>query len=324
MRSASLVQSERFCVPSYPRGWFAIADAHELPVGAVLPIRALGRDYVAFRGEDGVARVLAAHCPHLGAHLGHGGSVRGNKLRCPYHGWCFDGRGTCVEIPFARKIPDGARVPPHETRERAGMVFVWHDPVGGPPDFDLPEISLAASASDRAWIPQDPRTFTIHGHVQDMMENTVDSTHFVAVHELEEAPRMVPEAAGPLFHVHSTIRYPLRLGGAEGTLDTTSYGLGFATTHFRGLAETLLISAATPIDLETSVLRVWPLVRDMGEPMLVATVAAFFLTEVLRQIEADAKIWAHKVLVARPLLAEGDGPIGAYRRWTRQFYPEAP
>jgi hypothetical protein len=31
--------------------------------------------------------VLSAHCRHLGAHIGHGGTVNGDRVVCPFHGW---------------------------------------------------------------------------------------------------------------------------------------------------------------------------------------------------------------------------------------------
>ena len=33
-------------------------------------------------------------------------------------------------------------------------------------------------------------------------------------------------------------------------------------------------------------------------------------------------IWTHKRYVHPPALSKGDGPVGLYRRWARQFYPE--
>lgn len=38
----------------------------------------------------------------------------------------------------------------------------------------------------------------------------------------------------------------------------------------------------------------------------------------------DVPIWEHKVHVNPPALAEGDGPIGKYRQWVKQFYVQPP
>ncbi|WP_420706432.1 hypothetical protein [Streptomyces sp. MspMP-M5] len=43
----------------------------------------------------------------------------------------------------------------------------------------------------------------------------------------------------------------------------------------------------------------------------------------VRDIRQDIRIWHHKTYLERPRLAEGDGPITAWRRWTSQFYSPA-
>jgi len=42
----------------------------------------------------------------------------------------------------------------------------------------------------------------------------------------------------------------------------------------------------------------------------------------LADVTQDLAIWEHKTYVHPPRLAEGDGPVGRYRTWTRQFYRE--
>ena len=67
----------RFPFSRYPNGWFQIAYSDELEKGQVVPLRYFGKDLVLFRTEGGEAQLLDAYCPHLGAHLGHGGKVQG-------------------------------------------------------------------------------------------------------------------------------------------------------------------------------------------------------------------------------------------------------
>src|SRR6476660_8218491 len=102
---------QRIPLPAFPNGWFGLCYGDEVPAGGVKSVHALGRDLVAFRGEDGRVHVLDAYCVHLGAHLGHGGTVVGNTIRCPFHGWCYEGAtGRCVEVPYAKKVPPKAAV----------------------------------------------------------------------------------------------------------------------------------------------------------------------------------------------------------------------
>ncbi len=44
----------------------------------------------------------------------------------------------------------------------------------------------------------------------------------------------------------------------------------------------------------------------------------------LKDVLQDIPMWSTKAYVNLPALAEGDGPIGPYRRWARQFYDDAP
>ena len=100
----------RFEIPPFPNGWFQVAYSDEVADGDVVPLQYFGKDLVLFRGQDGVPRVLDAFCPHLGAHLGYGGRVEDNCIRCPFHAWRFDGAGKCVDVPYAndeeRKIAE--------------------------------------------------------------------------------------------------------------------------------------------------------------------------------------------------------------------------
>jgi phenylpropionate dioxygenase-like ring-hydroxylating dioxygenase large terminal subunit len=94
----------------FPRGWFVVCFSGDLAVGATRSMRYFGRELADYRGEDGVVRVLDAHCPHLGANLAIGGTVKDNCIRCPFHAWRFGEDGQCVEIPYSKKpIPPRPR-----------------------------------------------------------------------------------------------------------------------------------------------------------------------------------------------------------------------
>ena len=68
-----------------PFGWFALAFSSDLEPGDVQPLYVFDEHLVLFRTDNGVAHATAAFCPHLGAHLGHGGRVEGDHLVCPFH-----------------------------------------------------------------------------------------------------------------------------------------------------------------------------------------------------------------------------------------------
>lgn len=311
---------DRFPFHPFPKGWFQVAYSEELWPGQLMPLKYFGKDLVLFRGEDCVAHVLDAHCPHLGAHLGYGGAVEGNAIKCPFHAWKFDGNGTCVEVPYANKVPPLAKMKPWHVHEVNGLIMVWHDPEGGAPTWEVPAIP---EYGNEDWTQYEKRRWTIRTRNQEMAENAVDSAHFLYVHGAPEKPVTTAEARGHILHVLSTTKYITPRGPAEGSVEVDAYGFGFTLTRFRGIVETLLVSSATAIDDQHVDIRFSFTIRSLGSASTTKGVGRAFLSEIERQLEQDIPIWENKVYFNRPLLCDGDGPIGLYRRWIRQFYPAA-
>jgi nitrite reductase/ring-hydroxylating ferredoxin subunit len=311
---------QRFPFSPNPVGWFVVAYSDELRTGAVLPLSYFGTELVAFRGEDGVARVLDAYCPHIGAHLGHGGVVEGASIRCPFHHWCFDGDGVCTKIPYAKKIPPAARIDAWPVCEKNGFVFAWHHPTHADPLWELPAL---AEVSDPAWTPFDRRRWKIRTNVHEMVENAFDSAHFRYLHALHNLPAPEVELQSSFFRLTSKTVMDTPFGtGIEGMLDIHSWGFGFGTARFTGLIETLLVTTITPIDDQYVDARFSFTVKKLPDEGATALVGKGFVDELCRQVEQDIPIWENKTFFERPLLCDGDGPIGSFRKWARQYYPE--
>jgi phenylpropionate dioxygenase-like ring-hydroxylating dioxygenase large terminal subunit len=310
----------RFPFP-IPTGWFSVAYSPELAVGEVKAIRYFARDLVLFRTSDGVAHVLDAYCPHLGAHLGHGGKLEADKLTCPFHAWQFDGSGACVRIPYGDKIPKRASVRAWRVDEKNGHIYVWHDLGGREPLWEMPELPEAAAGED--WTPVRTRSWVIHTCNQEMAENQVDAAHFHYVHGAAEMPRTTTERQGYVLKTLATTAMTTPVGRVDGQLEVTAWGFGFSTTRFTGLVETFLMSSATPIDEETCQLSFAFTVRNMGKG-ITGGIGKAFMAEIARQLEQDIPIWENKVYVDPPLICDGDGPIGIFRQWSKQFYPATP
>ena len=102
--------SESTAPHRYPRGWFPVGLTTEVATGEIKSVHYFGRQMIVYRGEDGVARISDAYCPHLGADIGVGGKVEDNCVRCPFHAWKFGPDGACVEVPYAKRIPPRARI----------------------------------------------------------------------------------------------------------------------------------------------------------------------------------------------------------------------
>lgn len=78
--------------------WTGVALDRQIQPASSNPVILDGQALAVWRGEDGPVRVWEDRCPHRGMRLSFG-FVRGNTLRCIYHGWAYGTDGQCVEIP---------------------------------------------------------------------------------------------------------------------------------------------------------------------------------------------------------------------------------
>jgi phenylpropionate dioxygenase-like ring-hydroxylating dioxygenase large terminal subunit len=314
--------SARFPFAPFPRGWYNVVPSDQVQAGQVARLHLLGRELVCFRGVSGAVTVADAYCPHLGAHLGVGGYVRGDDIVCPFHGWCFDARGENVDIPYADRVNRRARLAVYATRELAGMVFVWFDPEGGPPTWHLPELAELDS-EDHLLVCPPEGCWRFASHPQEVLENVVDVAHFKFVHGVGAFGGLEVEIEGPRCRTAAEVTFTTPRGPTEGAVVSELWGLGFDVVRQRGLgAPACGVLTVTPVDgiqVEARYMFVLPKDPATSEP---TRYGKGLIAEFMRQIVQDIPIWEAKVYRETPSLAGGEGPIMEYRRWARQFYPE--
>ena len=304
-----------------PYGWFQVAWSDELPPGTVLPRYYFGRHLVLWRDEEGRAHLQDAFCPHLGAHLGHGGTVKGTNVQCPFHGWEFDGQGTCARIPYSDRTNAKARIRSYPVVELGDhFVMAWYHPHDADPIY---QIDPPAELTDPAWTAWHNEHFRVAAAAQEMSENSVDGPHFRYVHNTDIVPEIESyEADGIVASMRSIQRFPTPRGVVDGRIDVDNHGPGFSTTRFSGIVDTFLIGAAVPVDANTTEVRFSFKVRDLGDGETTSNVGKAFIREVCKQFEEDRPIWENKAHVTRPALADTDPPFMKFRRWYSQFYAD--
>jgi phenylpropionate dioxygenase-like ring-hydroxylating dioxygenase large terminal subunit len=321
-----------------PTGWFMIGWSIEFPLEQVRPLRYFGEDLVAYRSPGGELHLLNAHCPHLGAHIGHGGKVRGECVECPFHGWVWGPDGTNRSIPYEDRPNRSKSLRAWTVREQHGCVFVWHQPQGEAPRWDLPDIFGAFPQ-----LPQDPAGFyrpypelsvryeREPVHPQLPAENAPDSVHFQYVHRATVTPKLLqweivdqewrfltgwpdqtsddPEATA--LRIHSVL-----------------FGLGGAMSVFEGSSNYRLIFATTPVedgcsDMFYSIW--WPRLPGDDSEVPPEEIRERVVKEFLVTLWDDLEIWRYQEYVEHPALARQDArPYNALRRWARQFYEVGP
>jgi len=147
----------------------------------VKAVRLLGEDLVLFRDARGGYALIQRHCPHRSADLAYGRLEPGG-LRCLFHGWLFDARGRCLEMPAE---PAGSalfrevRARTCPVIERSGILFAYLGE-GEPPD--LPEFDCFLAPSSH--------TFAFKGLIDcnwmQALEVGIDPAHASFLHRFFE------------------------------------------------------------------------------------------------------------------------------------------
>ena len=291
----------RFPFP-VPNGWFVVGQSRDLLPGDIRSLYAFGRDLVLFRTESGSVHVMDAYCRHLGAHLGAGGKVDGEGIRCPFHGWRYDaGSGRCTDVPYTETdfAPSSAKIRTYRTLERNHMIWAWHHLEDEPPFFEVPEVP---EFNDDEWLPYAVKTFEIATCIQEMAENDVDFAHFTYVH-----------GSAPVEDGKLTIEGPYRRT-ENGDFIRENFGLGLSLLrlgdNFR------FMSSVLPLDEENVRLTWWfTAPRSAGEEAAQNIADSFYAG-----VSQDLAIWENKRYEANPVLMLSEKMIAEQRKWARQFY----
>lgn len=311
---------ERNLTEPFPFGWYAVCYIDELAVGEVKPLRYFARDLVAWRGEDGAARVLDAYCRHMGAHMGFGGEVSGNDLVCPFHAWAYDGAGAVTEIPYAKAIPPQAKradcVHAWPVIERNGLVWVWYHPEGKAPLWDVftcPEIGSPG------WTPLKKTEWRVFNNIRNLHDNSVDTAHFLYVHRFATFPNAEMGTDGH----HFTSTTYAKLGTPKGVVDgairirNMSPGQGFV--RFEGISETILLNAITPVEHDEVHTRFSFTQPEEEAEGPAGGVARAIIRDICKQFDQDKTIWDRMRYEPEPLICDGDGPVPMIRAYYDQF-----
>src|ERR1019366_909100 len=106
------------------RYWYPVAARAQLDGRWTHRVRLLGEDLVLFRDRSGRLGLIAEFCPHRRASLAYGiPDIDG--IRCPYHGWKFDGTGACTDQPnepAGSTFKDRVRASGYTVQALGGMI----------------------------------------------------------------------------------------------------------------------------------------------------------------------------------------------------------
>ena len=310
------------CPFPIPAGWFFAAYSDSLQKGEVRNIEFLGQEWVMFRGENGTVGISDPYCPHLGAHLGHGGKVVGDNIRCTFHHWEYNAEGFCKNIPYAKVMPPICKKQPIlrtlPVVERYGFIWAWYHPDAVDPQWELPhipEMEDAGYVAPRRW------SGSVNTAIQEVAENGVDNVHLKYLHG---APIVPPTTA-------TFDRHTMQINIGMGYIIGDMYGPGLNVMRFTkdGVTATM-VSYSVPIKHDKTAMNMSFTYKDYPEGSKELAIAKHLVAHSIGEAEGESSagfesvdmiVWNNKKYRAKPLLCDGDGQIIKYRQWFKQFYP---
>jgi phenylpropionate dioxygenase-like ring-hydroxylating dioxygenase large terminal subunit len=173
--------------------WYVVCRSERLraqPLGVTL----FGLPIVVFRNAQGVVGALLDRCPHRNAPLSIG-RVQGELLQCSYHGWEFNGLGTCRSVPGlpGGQLAKGRNVQHFPVREQDGFVWVYAtpdvEPVREPFRFPLIGVKRYTTVC---------KELEVEGSIHATAENALDVPHTAYLH-------------GGLFRLASGTRHEIKV-----------------------------------------------------------------------------------------------------------------
>lgn len=157
--------------------WYLAALLPELEEQNPLPKKILGEELVIFKTDSGKIHVLEDRCCHRNVNLSLG-EIKGECIKCAYHGWEFEGSGNCAKIPSLppqQEVPKTVKTGHFQSTVKHQSVWVWmgdEEPNQEliPPMHELDEYPFVYNYHD------------IKGDLQLIAESLIDAYHINHVH----------------------------------------------------------------------------------------------------------------------------------------------
>lgn len=205
-------------------------DLKDLPY----PVRMLGEDLVAFRTLRGEVGLVGSRCPHRCTALEYA-QVRSIGLQCSYHGWTFDTRGRCIDMPLEPEgstLKDEVRHLWYPTTEWAGIVWCY---MGERKDQPPPLPKIDILSRDDGELVVDRGDFRNYNYL-NFMENFADLGHVYVLHMV--APGEVPDEVRPFCDMSVDTDWRR----AQHRVFETHFGMKSVVVHDTGSPQTKFVN----------------------------------------------------------------------------------
>ena len=308
--------------------WYAILPSKAVKTNQIVGVKRLNLDLAIFRNDKGEIGCVVDQCTHRGAALSKG-KVKGECIKCPFHGLEFDKKGQCNFIPANGKASDADlsryNVIHYAVRESNGIVYLWYGDLDKstdePPFFNKDvDASYVYSEIVDHW----------NSHYSRCIENQLDVVHLPFVHhntigrgnktlvngpKVEFVPGGIVTSASNEMDIGQTPK-----SASECLINPTYLSFIFPNVWMNHISEKIkVIIYFAPVDDENTVLYIRFYCKLTGLKPLDGFVAYFgkFANRIIERQDKRVVITQKPKASAyqsQEKLISGDGPIIQYRR----------
>ena len=305
-----------------PNHYYPVLRSAQLKSNPV-PLKRFGARWVAWRDAEGGAHIMPAACPHRGADLSQG-SVQNGLLTCPWHGFRFDGSGSCRLAPCEGadgRLPANLRSNPAPLQEQHGLLWMWHG--AEPPGAAVPFFPEAEAPEDLA--SSSEASYELPHHYSRMVETNLDIYHTPFVHR-SVVPGVGPEvhdfecsSEGSSIRSRGELRHPGRDSGMPFAADF----LAPCLVRVSLTPKLHILTAATPVDENTSWLwfryyQGYTRSRTLGRAITWLSVQSELRVVQKQDWRIFARMTPGPLEDAPHNLVRSDLAIARYRQWRKQ------
>lgn len=338
-------------ITPFPNTWYFMGLMSDYKQGQVYSKKFCGREIILTKVSDKKVTVFDAYCPHLGAHLGRTINNKKkqklnefNEIRCAYHGFRYNEDGEFVGCDHG----DVKQKPVLNSYEvdikHNQMIMVYFHKDNIKPDWKMPDIYDDTQKFSKIICP---KTLESTIHPLDSVENAIDRLHFRVLHRMNTVePVTKPE----IIHDGKVFKLVTEMGDIDylpdwmpgkkitATIEKYSYGVGLAMAHIYfdklpGFSMRHAV-AITPIDENISTFNFIFCAQHydkLSNIMARCFIPKKYIDKLYDQLvwvlsapenvvnTEDIDVWTHKIIVDKPIMNSNDGPIHAYRKFTKQF-----
>ena len=308
--------------------WYAILPSKEVKTNQIIGVKRLNLDFALFRNTKGEIGCVVDQCTHRGAALSKG-NVKGDCVKCPFHGLEFDSKGHCVFIPANGKasVDDISRynVKQYPVRESNGIIYLWY----GDPDKMTDELPFFYEHVDPSYVYSEIEDHW-NSHYSRCIENQLDVVHLPFVHHntigrgnktLVNGPKIEIVNGGLITSANNEVDVGQKPKlPAECNINPTYLSFLFPNVWMNHISEKIkVIIYFAPVDEENTILYIRFYCKATGFKPLDGLIAFFgkFANRIIERqdkrvvITQKPKASAYK---SQEKLLPGDGPIIQYRR----------